>query len=173
MSTTVDSSPLPSRAALRSLVEDLVGRQVELADAGPVPSRPSNVVAVYVSDQLTMTAVAVIDLAGAARIGGALGMLPRGGVDDAVDEGELSGMLRENCYEMLNVLSSAFNVAGAPHVRLYEMYGPNASMPSDVATLVQVLGNRLDVVLSIAGYGDVHLSVVVPDPQTHPRGRHR
>jgi hypothetical protein len=161
MSTTVDSSPLPSRAAVRSLVEDLVGRTVELTDAGPVPNGPSNVLAVYVSDQLAMTAVAVVDLAGAARLGAALGMLPPGGVDDAVEEGELSGMLRDNCYEVLNVLSSAFNVPGAPHVRLYEMYGPNASLPSDVATLAQVLGNRLDVVLSITGYGDVHLSVVV------------
>jgi hypothetical protein len=161
MSTTVDSSPLPGRAAVRSLVEDLVGRPVELTDAGPVPSKASNVVAVYVSDQLTMTAVAVVDLAGAARIGGALGMLPRGGVDDAVDDGELSELLRDNCYEVLNVLAAVFNVPGAPHVRLYEMYGPNTSLPSDVATLAQVLGNRLDVVLSIAGYGDVHLSVVV------------
>ena len=70
-------------------------------------------------------------------------------------------MLQENCYEVLNVLSAVFNVGGAPHVRLYEMYGPNVSLPSDVASSVQVLGNRLDVVLAIAGYGDVHLSVVV------------
>jgi hypothetical protein len=161
MSTSVDSSPLPARAAVRSLVEDLLGRPVELSDAGPVPNKPSNVVAVYVTDQLAMTAVAVVDLAGAARLGGALGMLPRGGVDDAVDEGELSAMLQDNCYEVLNVLSAVFNVAGAPHVRLYEMYGPNASLPSDVAAFGQVLGNRLDVALAIAGYGDVHLSVVV------------
>lgn len=161
MSTTVESSPLPGRAAVRSLVEDLVGRSVELSDAEPVPTKPSNVVAVYVTDQTTMTAVAVVDLAGAARIGGALGLLPKGGVDDAVDEGELSELLRDNCYEVLNVLSATFNVPGAPHVRLYEMYGPNASLPSDVAALAQMLGNRLDVVLTIAGYGDAHLSVVV------------
>jgi hypothetical protein len=116
---------------------------------------------VYVSDQLAMTAVAVVDLAGAARIGGALGLLPKGGVDDAIDEGDLSGMLRDNCYEVFNVLSAAFNVPNAPHVRLYEMYGPSASLPSDVAALAQAMGNRLDVVLSIAGYGDAHLSVVV------------
>jgi hypothetical protein len=161
VSTAIESSPLPGRAAVRSLVEDLVGRPVELGDADPVPNRPSNVVAVYVTDQLTMTAVVVVDLPGAARIGGALGMLPRGGVDDAIDEGHLSGMLRDNIYEVLNVLSATFNVPGAPHVRLYEMYGPNASLPSDVAALATVLGNRLDVVLTIAGYGDAHLSVVV------------
>jgi hypothetical protein len=161
MSTVLQSSPLPSRAALRSLVEDLVGRTVDLFDADPVSTAPSNLVAVYVTDQLTMTAVTVVDFAGAARIGGALGMMPRGGVDDVIDEGQLSEMLRDNCYEVLNVLAATFNVAGAPHVRLYEMYGPNASLPSDVAQLANLVGSRLDVRLSIMGYGDAHVSVVV------------
>ena len=162
MSATLESSPLPSRAALRGLVEDLVGRPVELSDGDPVPASTTNVVAVYVNDALALASVIVVDLAGAARVGGALGMLPRGGVDDAIDEKDVSGMLRDNCYEVLNVLASVFNVADAPHVRLYEMYGPNASMPSDVAALTTKLGERLDVVLSIAGYGDVAVSVVVP-----------
>ncbi len=152
---------MPSRAAVRGLVEDLVGRPVELRDADPVPASPTNVVAVYVNDSLAMAAVAVVDLAGAARIGGALGMLPRGGVDDAIDEKDVSGMLRENCYEVLNVMASVFNTPGAQHVRLYEMYGPNASLPADVAALTTRAGERLDVVLSIAGYGDALLSVVV------------
>jgi hypothetical protein len=161
MSTTVDSFPLPSRAALRSLVEDLVGRPVELADADPVSAAPSNVLAVYVTDRLAMAAVAVVDLPGAARLGAALGLLPRGGVEDAIDEGQLSAMLRDNCYEVLNVLASALNTPGAPHVRLYEMYGPNTSLPADVAALAHALGQRLDILLSITGYGDVHLPVVV------------
>jgi hypothetical protein len=161
MSALVESSPLPGRAAVRSLVEDLVGRPVELRDAEPVPPRAGNVVAVYVTDHLAMTAVIVVDLAGAARIGGALGMLPRGGVDDAIDERDLSGMMRDNCYEVLNVLASVFNTAGAPHVRLYEMYGPDASLPGAVAALSQMIGQRLDVMLEIAGYGDAHVSVVV------------
>jgi hypothetical protein len=160
MNTTVESSPLPDRAPVRSLVEDLLGRPVELTDAGPVPNQPGNVVAVYVTDRQAMTAVAVVDFAGAARLGGALGMLPPGGIDDAIDERELSAMVQENCYEVLNVLSATFNVEGAPHVRLYQMYGPDDSLPSDVAALAQTLGNRLDVVLSVAGYGDIHLSVV-------------
>jgi hypothetical protein len=159
--TTIESSPLPGRAAVRGLVEDLVGRPVELADGNPVPAHATNVVAVYVNDALGLSAAIVVDLAGAARLGGALGMLPPGGVQDAIDDGDVSGMLRDNCYEVLNVLAATFNVAGAPHVRLYEMYGPNASLPADVAALTARTGERLDVVLSIAGYGDVGVSVVV------------
>jgi hypothetical protein len=159
--STAVSSPLPSRASVRSLVEDLVGRDVELRDAEPVPTKATNVIAVYVTDQLAMSAIAVVDLAGAARLGAALGLLPRGGADDAVDEGDLAGMLRDNCYEVVNVLAATFNAPGAPHVRLYEMYGPNASLPADVAALAQTVAQRLDVVLTIAGYGDAHLSLVV------------
>ncbi len=161
MNTALESSPLPSRAAVRGLVEDLVGRPVELRDGDPVPSSTTNVVAVYVNDALALSAAIIVDLPGAARIGGALGMMPRGGVDDAIEEQDVSGMLRDNCYEVLNVLASVFNTPGAPHVRLYEMYGPHASLPADVAALTTTIAERMDVVLSIAGYGDALLSVVV------------
>jgi hypothetical protein len=161
MSTTLESSPLPGRAAVRSLVEDLLGRPVELGDGDPVPASATNVVAVYVNDTLGLAAAIVVDLAGAARLGGALGMLPRGGIDDAIDENDVAGVLRENCEEVLNVLASTLNGPGAPHVRLYEVYGPNVSLPGDVAALLARTGERLDVVLSIAGYGDARVSVVV------------
>jgi hypothetical protein len=161
MNTTLESRPLPGRAAVRNLVEDLVGRPVELSDGDPVPAHPTNVVAVYVDDMLGLAAALVVDLPGAARLGSALGLLPPSGVDDAVDEDRLSDLLQENCYEVLNVLAAALNVAGVPHVRLYEMYGPDAPLPADVAALTARAGERLDVVLSIAGYGDVRVSVVV------------
>jgi hypothetical protein len=134
---------------------------VELSDGDPVTARPGNVVGVYVNDSLGLAAAIVVDLAGAARLGGALGMLPPGGVDDAIEDNALSGMLQDNCHEVLNVLAVTLNVAGAPHVRLYEMYGPDDSVPADVAALTARTGERLDVVLSIAGYGDVRVSVVV------------
>lgn len=157
----VYQSPLPSRHAVRSLIEDLVGREVEINDGDAVPAKDTNVIAVYVDDRTSMTAVVVVDLAAGARLGGALGMLPAGGVEDAIDEKDLYPLLRDNCYEVLNVLASVFNVPDAPHVRLYEMYGPGDSVPGDVAKLAYAVGGRMDVVLSIAGYGDGLLSVVV------------
>jgi hypothetical protein len=161
VNTILESCSLPGRAAVRGLVEDLLGRPVELSDGDPVTAHPGNVVGVYVNDSLGLAAAIVVDLAGAARLGGALGMLPVGGVDDAIDAGDLSDMLQDNCHEVLNVLAATLNVAGAPHVRLYEMYGPEDSVPADVAALTARTGERLDVVLSVAGYGDVRVSVVV------------
>ena len=161
MTTTVEQSPLPSRHSVRSLIEDLIGRDIDLQDGSPVPAKTTNVVAVYVTDKLATSAVTVVSLEGAARLGGALGMVPRAGVEDAIAERQLSPLLRDNCYEVLNVLSAAFNLPGAPHVRLYEMYGPDAIVPGDVAALVGRAGSRMDVTLKVAGYGDVALSIVV------------
>jgi hypothetical protein len=160
MTTMTEQSPLPSRHAVRSLIEGLVGRDVDLKDCNPISGRPTNLVAVYVTDKLQVGAVCVVDLECAARLGGALGMLPRGGVDDAIKEKDLSGLLRDNTYEVLNVLSAVFNVEDAPHVRLYQLYGPGGDVPSDVLALSQVIGSRIDLELTVAGYGVGHLSIV-------------
>jgi hypothetical protein len=109
---------------------------------------------------MTMSAVVVLDLPGAARLGGALGMLPKGGVDDAIAEKSLPGLIRDNAYEVLNVFAAVFNIEDAPHVRLYELYGPDGNVPRDVLALSQVMGSRLDLRLAIAGYGEARLSII-------------
>jgi len=161
VSDTLTSSPLPSRHAVRVLLEDLTGRSIDLVDGDPPPAKSTNVVGVYVTDSLKMTAVSVFDLEGAARLAGALGMLPKGGVDDAIDERDLEGMLLDCAHEVLNVLSAVFNVGNAPHVRLYQMYGPRDAVPADVASLAATVGARMDVSLSIGGYGKGLMSIVV------------
>jgi hypothetical protein len=159
MSTLVQS-PLPSRQAVRDLLEGMTGRDVTIADGNPVPNKPTNVIAVYVNVNLGVQALAVVDLAGAARLGGALGMLPIGGVEDAIDDKDLYGSLRSNCYEILNVLSAVFNVADAPHVKLYEMYATGDAVPADILSLSQMLGCRMDVTIDVDGYGQGLLSLV-------------
>jgi hypothetical protein len=161
MSVSLDHSPLPNRHSVRNTIQDLIGRDVDLADGLPVENKSTNVVAVYVTDKLATSAIAVVDLECAARMGGSLGMVPRMVVDEAIKARELPTTLEENCYEVLNVLAAVFNLPNAPHVRLYQMYGPNAPIPPDIAALGAVLGSRMDVELKIAGYGTGLLSIVV------------
>jgi hypothetical protein len=161
MSVTTEQSPLPNRHSVRNTIQDLIGRDVDLSDGLPPQAKATNVVAVYVTDKLATSAVAVVDLECAARLGGSLGMVPRMVVDEAIKARELPTSLEENCYEVLNVMAAVFNLPNAPHVRLYEMYGPNAVIPADVAALGSMLGSRMDVELKIAGYGTGLLSIVV------------
>jgi hypothetical protein len=161
VSTMATQSPLPSRHSVRAVIEGLCGRDVDISDGVPVTPKTTNVVAVYVNDRLQTQAIVVVDFEAAARVGGALGMVPKAGVEDAIQERSLTPVLRDNCYEVLNVLASVFNQPGAPHVRLYEMYGPNAAIPGDVAALAGAAGGRMDISLRIAGYGLGLMSIVV------------
>jgi hypothetical protein len=160
MNVAVEQSPLPSRHSVRNTIEDLIGRDIDLSDGLPPENKSTNVVAVYVTDKLATSAVCVVDLECAARFGGALGMVPRGVVDEAIAARELPQPMESNCYEVLNVLASVFNLPNAPHVRLYEMYAPNSMIPGDVASIGATMGNRMDVTLKIAGYGSGLLSIV-------------
>lgn len=161
MSTQVEQSPLPSRHSVRNLIEDLVGRDVQLSDGLPPESKNTNVVAVYVTDRLAVSAIAVVDFECAARLGGSLAMVPRGGVDDAIKDRDFTSALKDNCYEVLNVLSAVFNVPNAPHVRLYQMFGPGDPIPGDIGAMAATVGTRMDVKLDIAGYGSGKLSIIV------------
>jgi hypothetical protein len=157
----IEHSPLPTMHSVRVVLEGLVGRTIDFSDCHAVPRISSNVRAVYATDEDQLAAVAVTDIQGAARLGGALGMLPKGGVDDVIDDHDLTGLIRDNVYEVLNVLGSVFNVADAPHVRLTEMYGPGQSAPDEVENLAYAAGGRLDIEVSIAGYGNGRLCIVV------------
>lgn len=161
MNAVVEQSPLPSRHAVRSVIEGLIGRSVEIEDGIGVPPKATNAVAVYVNNRLGVQAVIVVDLETAARLGGALALLPKGGVDDAIDERSLPDTMLENCYEVLNVLASVFNVGEAPHVRLYQLYGPADAIPPDIAQIAALPGSRMDIDLKISGYGDGVMSIVV------------
>jgi hypothetical protein len=161
VSTTLEHSPLPTRHAVRNSISDLIGRDVDLKDGVPPPSKSTNVVAVYVTDRLATSAVAICDLECGARIGGALGMVPRISVDESIAAREMTEVVRDNCYEVLNVLAAVFNVPNAPHVRLYTMYGPGDILPGDVAAFGAMAASRMDVTLQIAGYGSGALSIVV------------
>jgi hypothetical protein len=152
---------MPNRHAVRNTIQDLIGRDVDLSDGMPPEAKSTNVVAVYVTDKLAMSAISVVDLECAARLGGSLGMIPRGVVDEAIKARELPTGLEENCYEVLNVLAAVFNLPNAPHVRLYQMFPPNAVLPPDIAAFAATMGSRMDVELKIAGYGNGLLSIVV------------
>jgi hypothetical protein len=161
MSTATEHSPLPNRHLLRSTIETLTGCDVMLGDGVPAQARTTNVVAVYVTDRLATAALVILDLAGAARLGGSIGRVPKGGVDDAIARRALNDTLEHGCQQAFESLAAAFNVPGAPHVRLYEMYGPNQPLPPDVAALAGVAGSRMDVQFGIYGYGTGKLSIVV------------
>lgn len=158
MTTT---TALPQIKDVRDMLEGLLGRNVTMAPAAPVEPDKPVAVGVFVDDNTRTAAVAIASLEFAAYAGASIGLVPAGGAEAAIEDGELPASVRDNFFEVLNVLSALFNTPGHPHLRLYAAYEPGEAPPSDVAALMRTYGGRLDLAVTVAGYGDGGLSLLL------------
>ena len=147
---------------VKDVLEGLLDREVLVATGDPVPidTRPRPTIAAYVDDGRALATVVVVDLALTAFVGAALGLVPRGGAEAAVEERTLPASLLENTAEVLNVLATPISEAAGTHQRLLETYGPDRLPPPHVSAWCAALGSRLDLLVEVSGYGRGGLSVV-------------
>jgi hypothetical protein len=151
---------LPNPKDVRDLFESLFGKDVVVAPGEPVSLNDKVAVAVYVDPTMATTALCLVDIRLAAWLAGALALLPKGGLEDAIDEGELSQGHLEAVYEVVNIAASLFNGAGINHSKLYKLYAPGEALPGDIAGLAAAF-NRIDLRVDVAGYGAGNLSIVL------------
>lgn len=153
---------LPDRKQIKDLFEGLLGRDVAVSDGSPVEpgARPAPLVGLYVDDRNQLSAVVLMDLRLAAYSGAALGLVPKGGADAAIQDRELSPMLTENAAELLNVLAAPIGDASGVHQRLYQTVTPDQVLPDDAAAWAVTLGRRTDLTLDVRAYGSGVLSIV-------------
>ncbi|GAA4810390.1 hypothetical protein ACFQ0K_15155 [Nocardioides caeni] len=154
---------LPQPKQLRDLLADLLGREVTLSPAAPFapgPDTPASV-AVYVDDSLRISALIACDLTFSAHAGAAIGLVPVGGAEAAIEDGKLTDTLAENLYEVLNIAASVFNVPGADHLKLHALHPAGPPLDPMVRIQTLTLGRREDLTVDINGYGSGALSVVL------------
>jgi hypothetical protein len=94
-----------------------------------------------------------MQLALAANVGAALGLIPPGAAEDSIEEKKLFPNLAENVFELCNVLTSLLNREGAPHVKLAEVVYPGMTLPNDARAHLLALGRRLDLMIEVTRYG--------------------
>lgn len=159
----MSASHLPVPKQIRDLLAELLDREVTLSPSAPLAPTPKNpcTIGVYVDDLLQVTSLIAFDLSLSAHAGAAIGLVPVGGAEAAIEEGILNDTLRDNLYEVLNIAASLFNVEGATHVRLYDVHHAGVPVPPDVLARSLTLGRREDLAVDVAGYGSGRLSVVM------------
>ncbi len=159
---TTATTALPTFKAVRDTFADLLFRNVDVLPSEPVAVGPRNPIAVgvYVDDAMRLAAVAVADLPLAAYVGASIGLVPKGGAQAAIEDGVLPQSIAENFSEVLNVLSALLNVEGR-QLRLHATYAPGQLAPGDVMAVVRTLGRRVDLAVTVAGYGTGHLGLVL------------
>lgn len=146
---------LPPVKMIKDVLDGLLGREVEVAPSDPMATvdTAGGVLAAYVDDGSALRAVIGWDLPGAAYVGAAVGLVPKGGAEAAVEDRYLPENLLENLTEVCNVLASALQVPGNPHLRLQTTYRPAASAPDQETALLYTLGQRIDLTVEVPGYG--------------------
>jgi hypothetical protein len=155
---------LPPNKAVKDVFEDLLGRDVDVRPSGdrtPVGPEHLTMEAVYVDDQMGTRAVIVTDLALTAYCAAAIGLVPPSRAEAAIEHGGLNDSLVENISEVFNVMACLFNRRDAPHVRLYAWYPPGDPAPPDIADLTAAYIGRTDLDISISGYGDGQMGLVL------------
>lgn len=159
----MSASHLPVPKQVRDLLAELLDREVTLSPSTPLAPTPKNpcTIGVYVDDLLQVTSLIAFDLSLSAHAGAAIGLVPVGGAEAAIEEGILNDTLRDNLYEVLNIAASLFNVDGATHLRLYDVHHAGVAVPPDVLARSLTLGRREDLAVDVAGYGSGRLSVVM------------
>ncbi|GAA2504427.1 hypothetical protein [Winogradskya humida] len=150
-----DTSVIPVALTVKNLFEDLLGRDVTVAPGDPMTATdlPTGVFAIYTDTSQQLYAVLGMQLSLAANAGAALGLLPAGAAEDAIDEKKLFPNLAENVFELCNVLTSLLNRQGAPHIKLYQVITPGMDLPNDARAHLLALGKRLDLTIEVARYG--------------------
>jgi len=149
---------LPTAKDVRDMLEGLFGKDVTVSPGDPVSLNDKPAVAVYVDPTMATTALVLVDLRLGAWFAGALALLPKGGLEDAIDEGELYPMHLEALYEVVNIAASMFNGEGVNHSKLHQLLAPGEAVPGDIAGLAAAF-NRIDLKVDVAGFGSGNLSI--------------
>ena len=156
-----DTKVMPGSLAVRQLFEDLLGRDCTVSPGDPLTTDDLSTatVAIYTDNAQQIYGVLGMQLALAANVGAALGLLPPGAAEDSIDEKQLFPNLAENVFELCNVLTSLLNVEGAPYVKLYQVVYPGMALPADARAHLLALGRRLDLTIEVSRYGKGRLSL--------------
>jgi hypothetical protein len=160
----MSQTPLAAAKDVRELYEGLLGRDIDVVTGGGMVDPAEEfgaAVGVYVDNMLRLTALVILDIELAARMGAAIGLIPSRAAEEAINHGLLPDNLLENASEILNITASLFNAEGAPHVKLDTVYAPGDPIPADVAQWVLAYVRRTDLDMDIAGYGSGRFSLLV------------
>lgn len=158
-----DTPGLPPVMVVRDMLQDLLGRDVDLAPSEPwAPTvRDIGAVAVYVNDSTRLQALISCNLELAVALAASIALIPAKTAASIVQERQLPSDMVDNLFEVLNVLAALFNRKNAPHVRLFELFAPGDPPSADISDQLRRLGQRADVTVKVSGYGSGLLSIVL------------
>lgn len=155
---------LPTHKAVRDLLAGATRRSVTVGRAQPFAPDPGAgaTFGVYVDDRMRTLAVVACDVPMSVLTGAAVATVPVGGVESELADRSPSVRTTEALRGVLAELAALLRPAGGAEAVLHAIYPPGVAPPSDLVTYVRTVGQRLDLEVSISGYGRGVMSLVCP-----------
>lgn len=158
LGTPARRMPIPED--VRDFLGDLLGKPVSVTKASRIElgEEPEQfVTGLYVDDKDRLIGACIADIPLAATTGAALAMMPAAVAKEAVDAGKLEEGLRDNYYEVVNILSRLLNGPSVPHLRLTEVVD---GVPEDVLQMVEQAKGRKHYDVTVVGYAGGNMVLV-------------
>jgi len=150
LGTPARRMPIPED--VRDFMGDLLGKSVSVSKR-PVKELDLEdkvfVTGLYVSDKNKLIGACISDIELAANAGAALALIPDVVAKEAIAAGKLEEGLRENFYEVVNIVSALLNGPSVPHLRLTELVD---GVPDEVLELAKRAGGHKHYDITIMDY---------------------
>ncbi len=155
--------PVPIQEDIRDLLGDLLGRgvAVDKTEALVLEDDQPGLIASYVTAEDAVGALCVCDGPFAILVGAALVMVPANVAKEQLDAGTLDEQHVEFTHEVANILSRLLNTPRTPHLRLETLHQVPGDVPEPVTALLGAPEFRRDFVVTIEGYGEGRVSILV------------
>ncbi len=143
---------LPQNIPTMQCLKDLLGVNVTVKKADKIVKDPQ-FWSTFVGDDDHLSVVCAVDLPLGAYMSCALSGTPKNVAEEFIKAKTLETSNAETVREVVNVISSLFNVAGAPHVRLKTFAARGSKEYTDIAAQAVKGRARVDQAVAVDRYG--------------------
>ncbi|MGV6858726.1 MAG: hypothetical protein ACWA5X_07085 [bacterium] len=150
---------LPTEHEANAVLGMLYGDSLDVKQGDDLPESDAKYVGLFVDPEDKPVAACICDTPFAAYAGSALTMLPPGGAEDAAETGELSQMMEENLYEVMNICSRMFMSDATPHLKL-ELVHKYEDLPTEAKEVLLGAEGKRGLDIEVPRYGQGRLFMV-------------
>ncbi|MFK7918246.1 MAG: hypothetical protein AB8G14_09230 [Ilumatobacter sp.] len=150
---------MPDVTDVQEFLSDLLGKTIDVEPSEPLDLNDEEMVTLcglFVEPSGDLGGLCVADLSWASYSGAGLAMIPAPMAEESIAAGVLADDLRENYYEVANILTGLLNGPSVAHLKLTELVD---GVPSDARDLIIKAAGRRSFRCSLPGYGEGALAL--------------
>lgn len=144
---------MPDALQAKDFFADLLGKDVvaeAIADFDLTDETLNPVCGLFVEESGELSGLCIADLAWASYSGAGLAMIPLPVAEETIESGVLAGTLRENFYEVANIITALLNGPSVAHLKISELVD---GVPPEARDLVIKASGRRSFRCTLPEYG--------------------